>query len=340
MKTSKTAIALILVSIMVAACFVGCNKPGGNDPITDPPIDSSTSEIVVTDDSTEPSVEDTSTTEKDNTTEKEDPTTEKPESTTKEEPTTKKPEPTTQKPEPTTQKPEPTTQKPEPTTQKQAKYTEKKETVYATSYVYVRAGAGKSYDIVGHLDKNQSVTRLAKGDNGWSKVSYNGKTRYVSSDALTTTKPVVPTTQKTEPTTQKPEKTTKPPKTEPTTQKPEKNLDKLTDFTSNDKDRAGLTYDKNGDITVYELIKPGDEYYKFDFNGKLHKLTKPEETTHPKTTEIDLEHCTTCGKTNVYKGVITDEACAHGGCTRWVGDVNCPYCGKFVPSKTCHTCKN
>ncbi|MGN0443883.1 MAG: SH3 domain-containing protein [Acutalibacteraceae bacterium] len=268
MKTLKTAIALILVSIMVAACFVGCNKPGGNDPITDPPIDPSTSEVVVTDDSTEPSVEDTSTTKKDNTTEKEDPTTEKPEPTTKEESTTKKPEPTTQKPEPTTQKPEPTTQKPEPTTQKQAKYTEKKETVYATSYVYVRAGAGKSYDIVGHLDKNQSVTRLAKGDNGWSKVSYNGKTRYVSSDALTTTKPVVPTTEKTEPTTQKQEPTTKPPKTELTTEKREEPTTKI-------------------------VVEDGQEYL-IDANGNKWPIDTSD--TAGETKHYDANICYVCGK--------------------------------------------
>ncbi|MGN0443437.1 MAG: SH3 domain-containing protein [Acutalibacteraceae bacterium] len=258
MKTLKTAIALILVSIMVAACFVGCNKSGGNDPVTDPPIDSSTSDVV-TDDSTEPSVEDTSTTEKDNTTEKKDPTTEKPESTTKEEPTTKKPEPTTQKTEPTTQKPE-------PTTQKQVKYTEKKETVYATSYVYVRAGAGKSYDIVGHLDKNQSVTRLAKGDNGWSKVSYNGKTRYVSSDALTTTKPVVPTTQKTEPTTQKQEPTTKPTTTKPATTEP----------------------------TTGIVVEDGKTYY-IDKYGFKHPVENPGE--EPVTEHYDGNICSICGKT-------------------------------------------
>jgi len=49
--------------------------------------------------------------------------------------------------------------------------------------------------------------------------------------------------------------------------------------------------------------------------------------------------CDYCGKSTVYNGIITMEACAHGGCARWSIDVDCPYCGVFVPARTCHTCK-
>ena len=68
-------------------------------------------------------------------------------------------------------------------------YAEVNETVYATSNVNVRNGAGTDHEKVGELVAGESVTRISIGDNGWSKVTYNGKTAYVSSKYLTTEKP-------------------------------------------------------------------------------------------------------------------------------------------------------
>ena len=70
------------------------------------------------------------------------------------------------------------------------------QTVYATTRVNVRSSYSTDSSIVGSLDEGESVTRTGIGSNGWSKVTYNGYTAYVSSDYLTTTKPEVkPTDQ-------------------------------------------------------------------------------------------------------------------------------------------------
>lgn len=74
-------------------------------------------------------------------------------------------------------------------------FTSKSQTVYATTnQVNVRSSYSTSSSILGSLQKGESVKRTGlatKSINGilWSKVSYNGKTGYISSSYLTTTKP-------------------------------------------------------------------------------------------------------------------------------------------------------
>lgn len=63
------------------------------------------------------------------------------------------------------------------------------ETVWATTTVNVRKGPGTGYEIVGKLYKGELVQRTAIGSNGWSKVKYDGDTRYVYSKYLTTNNP-------------------------------------------------------------------------------------------------------------------------------------------------------
>ena len=75
------------------------------------------------------------------------------------------------------------------TTIKAAEYTQVSEIVYATSSVNIRAGVGTSTKIIGVLKKGDKIKRTAIGDNGWSRVSYNGKTAYVFSKYLTKTSP-------------------------------------------------------------------------------------------------------------------------------------------------------
>lgn len=65
------------------------------------------------------------------------------------------------------------------------------ETVYATTSVNVRSSYSTSSSVVGSLNEGDSVTRIGKGSNGWSRVTYNGQTAYINSDYLTTKKPVV-----------------------------------------------------------------------------------------------------------------------------------------------------
>lgn len=71
-------------------------------------------------------------------------------------------------------------------------YEEVNQTVYATTDVNIRKGPGTSYDKVGRLHSGNSITRIGIGENGWSKVKYNGETAYISSNYLTKTKPVPP----------------------------------------------------------------------------------------------------------------------------------------------------
>ena len=61
-------------------------------------------------------------------------------------------------------------------------------TLYATTDVRVRAGAGTSYKTLGWLEEDEAVTRL--GTSGkWTKVSWNNQTAYVYTKYLTSTVP-------------------------------------------------------------------------------------------------------------------------------------------------------
>lgn len=66
------------------------------------------------------------------------------------------------------------------------------ETVYVKSTqssVNVRQGYTTDTKLLGSLKSGDSVTRIGIGDNGWSKVTYNGQTAYIISSALTTEEP-------------------------------------------------------------------------------------------------------------------------------------------------------
>ena len=55
----------------------------------------------------------------------------------------------------------------------------------ATTSLNVRSGAGTSYSKIGSLYPGQSISVISTS-NGWSKINYNGKTGYVSSQYLRT----------------------------------------------------------------------------------------------------------------------------------------------------------
>lgn len=61
-------------------------------------------------------------------------------------------------------------------------------TVYSTTTLNVRSGPGTSYGIITTMTKGQSATKTGVSGS-WYKVSVNGKTGYVSSKYITTTKP-------------------------------------------------------------------------------------------------------------------------------------------------------
>jgi len=65
------------------------------------------------------------------------------------------------------------------------------ETMYAVQSCNVRESYSTSSNKVGGLGAGQEVTRTGIGSNGWSKISYNGKTAYVKTTLLTAEKPVI-----------------------------------------------------------------------------------------------------------------------------------------------------
>ncbi len=66
----------------------------------------------------------------------------------------------------------------------QAKYTNVNEIVITETNVNFRREASAKSATYGLLQAGTKLTRTAVGDNGWSKVTYNGKTGYVSSQYL------------------------------------------------------------------------------------------------------------------------------------------------------------
>ena len=68
-------------------------------------------------------------------------------------------------------------------------FTSTNETVYAKSKANIRSSYSTSSTKVGSLSEGDSVTRIGIGNNGWSKITYNGQTAYVSTSLLTKTKP-------------------------------------------------------------------------------------------------------------------------------------------------------
>lgn len=71
----------------------------------------------------------------------------------------------------------------------QVTFTDVNETVYTVDRVNVRKSYSTSSEKVTTLEKNTKLTRIGIGNNGWSKVTYNGQTVYVSSQYLTTDAP-------------------------------------------------------------------------------------------------------------------------------------------------------
>lgn len=74
-------------------------------------------------------------------------------------------------------------------TKKEPKFTSVNQTMYTTGEVNIRKSYSTSSAIIKTVAKGTKVTRTGIGDNGWSKVTYNGQTAYVSSSLLTKTKP-------------------------------------------------------------------------------------------------------------------------------------------------------
>ena len=68
------------------------------------------------------------------------------------------------------------------------------EWIYAKTAVNIRSKWNTDSQIVGSLNANDQVHRVAILENGWSKISYNSEYAYVNSEYLTTQRPTVPGT--------------------------------------------------------------------------------------------------------------------------------------------------
>ena len=75
------------------------------------------------------------------------------------------------------------------TTTQEPTFSNSNKTMYATGDINVRSSYSASSSIAGSLKKGDAVTVVGIGSNGWSKVTYNGKTAYIKTDLLTSTKP-------------------------------------------------------------------------------------------------------------------------------------------------------
>lgn len=74
-------------------------------------------------------------------------------------------------------------------TKKEPKFTSVNQTMYTTGEVNIRKSYSTSSAIIKTVAKGTKVTRTGIGDNGWSKITYNSQTAYISSSLLTKTKP-------------------------------------------------------------------------------------------------------------------------------------------------------
>ena len=82
------------------------------------------------------------------------------------------------------------------TTEQEQLFTDCSETMYATTTVNVRDTYSTSGNKLGSLTKAQFVKRTGVGTGaaaGWSRIEFNGKVAYVSSEYLSATKPQVST---------------------------------------------------------------------------------------------------------------------------------------------------
>lgn len=71
-----------------------------------------------------------------------------------------------------------------PKTQEELLYTDANDQVTAKDVVNLREGAGTKYNVVGKLKSGEFVKRTGIGNNGWSRLLYNGKTVYAITSYL------------------------------------------------------------------------------------------------------------------------------------------------------------
>lgn len=79
-----------------------------------------------------------------------------------------------------------------PTTPAAPKFTDVNEIVYTTDRCNIRESYSTDSKKITTVDKDTDLKRTGVGDNGWSRIEYNGKTCYISSQYVTKEKPADP----------------------------------------------------------------------------------------------------------------------------------------------------
>ncbi len=143
-------------------------------------------------------------------------------------------------------------------------YTSVNEKVTAKEVVNLRDAAGTSANIVGTLKNGEIITRIAVGKNGWSKLSYNGKTVFAVSSYLTTDLSYKPTVS--EPETSQPQSDGFTAVNEQVTAKSETNLRTV----PSSKDSSTVVHTlKNGEYVKRIGINKASGWSKLEFNGQI-----------------------------------------------------------------------
>lgn len=73
------------------------------------------------------------------------------------------------------------------TTAKEPKFTDVNKTATITAKVNFRSSYSATSSALGKIKEGETVTLIAKGDNGWSKIKYNDKTGYIKTEFLSLT---------------------------------------------------------------------------------------------------------------------------------------------------------
>ena len=252
-----------------------------------------------------------------------------------------------------------------PTTEPTVTFTDVNETVYATGTVNIRSGPDEDCEKLGSLSKGESVKRIAVGNNGWSRVEYNGKTAYIYSSYLSTTKPS-DTTSSSGNSKASPTETTAGNyvgRADPSTGLSWDGVSPIIytypDGTTGTEPREGATYEVVPGVTSTYTIpcdavgrekgsicpQCGKEIQTLS-SGKYCKQTPNSHYCGQCGSYITAYTCHTCK--NYMQGIYYCEDCgrisgndgSNGKCVNWLtgGNHTCPACGANVPGYTCHTC--
>ena len=151
-------------------------------------------------------------------------------------------------------------------TKKEPKFTSVNQTMYTTGEVNIRKSYSTSSAIIKTVEKGTKITRVGIGDNGWSKITYNGQTAYISSSLLTKTKPA-----EDKPKTEEPKSNTATNQTTNTDVTNNEDVNNTTEFVNNEVDNSN-TDNTNAVLGLSKLEIAGVNFSE-GFDPSIHSYT-------------------------------------------------------------------